>query len=488
MILLYIGFLFTGAGCTVLLPLLSCAAFPADRIYADWYVIPGTAAVCIGYLITTIAHQKLQTDPGAPYRRLKKHQDSAVVLAGWFIAITVNTLPFILSGQYTVTQAVFETVSGWTTTGLSIVNVETAPHILLLHRSIMLFFGGIGVILSALFFLGGNGSLKLYTAEGHGDMLAPDVVKSSRYIVYIYTAYIAGGAVLYRIAGMNWFDALNHSIAALSTGGFSTHSASIGYYHSTKIESVTIILMILGSTNFLAHLYMLTGKWKNIFLYCETRAAAVILAFAIPIVSFSIYRTCIPQNIPESIRTAVFQTVSALTTTGFQTVASFNAWPPLSLLVILLLMLIGGGSGSTAGGIKLYRIYTAAKDIQWTLRDSFAGQLIVQPHHIHNQNRILSVDSRNRRAVLSFISLYMICFWTGIGILAAYGYPISKCMFEMASALGTVGLSSGIMSAEAPLPVLWTGSIAMFLGRVEITLAVFGILRIFKDISKTGRQ
>lgn len=483
MILLYLGFLCMGAGCTVLLPLIVLFFRPGESSCALWYCIPGAAALITGYVVTVIARSRLKKSPSIGYRQLKLHQDSAVVFTGWIIAISVNALPFILSGKYSVPQAFFEAVSGWTTTGLSVVDVETAPHILLMHRSIMLFFGGIGVILSVLFFLGGKGGLRLYTAEGHADMLAPDVGKSARYITYIYAGYIAGGTVLYYIAGMSWFDALNHSIAALSTGGFSTHAASIGYYHSITIEAVTVILMLLGSTNFLVHLYLLTGKWKNVFLYCETKTAAVVLAVSIPLISFAVYRTLVPYaaHIPASIRAAVFQTVSALTTTGFQTVPTFSGISPLLLFLLTLLMLIGGGSGSTAGGIKQYRIYMAFKDMFWTIRDTFESGRIVQPHHIRRQESTLPTGQHDRREILSFIFIYMICFWTGTAILAAFGYPVGDCMFETASALGTVGLSCGIMTADAPVPVLWTGSVAMFLGRIEIYLAVFGCMRIFRD-------
>jgi trk system potassium uptake protein len=484
MILLYLGFICIGAGCTVLLPLIVLFFWHNEYICAVWYFIPGIAALTTGYIITVIAQEILKKEPSAGNGQLKPHQDSAVVFAAWIIAITVNALPFILSRRYSVSQAFFESVSGWTTTGLSVVDVENAPHILLMHRSIMLFFGGIGVILSVLFFLGGNGGLKLYTAEGHTDMLAPDVSKSARYIAYIYAGYIAGGTVLYYSAGMTWFDALNHSIAALSTGGFSTHSASIGYYHSVTIEIITIILMLLGSTNFLVHLYLLTGKWKNVFLYCETKAAAVILAVSIPFISFSVYLTLVPYagHIPASVRVAIFQTVSALTTTGFQTIPTFSGISPFLLFTLTLLMLIGGGSGSTAGGIKQYRFTIACKDMFWTIRDAFQNGRIIQPHHIRRQESMIPAGQHFRREILSFIFIYMICFLAGTTILTAFGYPAGDCMFEMASALGTVGLSCGIMTADAPVPVLWTGSIAMFLGRVELYLAVFGSMRMVKDL------
>jgi trk system potassium uptake protein TrkH len=242
--------------------------------------------------------------------------------------------------------------------------------------------------------------------------------------------------------------------------------------------------MLLGNTNFLVHLYLLTGRWKNVFLYCETKTVAVVLAFSIPFASFGIYRTLAPYagHLGESVRAAVFQTVSALTTTGFQTVSSFSGIHPFLLLLFTVLMLIGGGSGSTAGGIKQYRIYTACMDLYWTIRDSCTGGTTVHPHHIRSQNSVLSEEESGRREVLSFISIYMVCFWAGTGILSLYGNPIGNCMFEAASALGTVGLSCGIMGPGAPAPVLWTGSVLMFLGRVELYLAFFGSIRIVKDI------
>jgi len=331
--------------------------------------------------------------------------------------------------------------------------------------------------------MNGRGALSLYNAEGHSDMLAPNVRKSARYIIYIYTGYIATGILLYCLCGMNFFDAFNHSIAAISTGGFSTHSASIGYYNSVSIEVVTEILMILGNTNFFIHLLFLTGKWKNVFLYCETKTISVILAIAIPISAFIFYKCIFPfaGDIPLSIRASTFQTVSALTTTGFQTVESFSTLPSSLIFLLTILMLIGGGTGSTAGGIKQFRIYTLFHSLIWTIQDLFSNQNVVRIHKLRYQNRFIPADKDERLNTLSFILLYMVFFFTRTAILTFYDYNLGDSMFEIASALGTVGLSTNIMTANSPNLILWTGSVCMFLGRVEIYLFIYATMRFLKD-------
>lgn len=156
--------------------------------------------------------------------------------------------------------------------------------------------------------------------------LVPNLVKSARMIIVIYTGYIISGTLLYIYFGMNWFDALNHSIAALSTGGFSTKAESIGYYGSLGIEAVTIVLMLLGSTNFLAHLYLIRGGGKNFFRYCEVKFQLILCALAAPVLSAFFIYGGLEGHVGQGFRDGLFQVVTALTTTGFQTVPSFAVW------------------------------------------------------------------------------------------------------------------------------------------------------------------
>lgn len=164
-----------------------------------------------------------------------------VVFMTWLIVIVITAVPFVMTGQYSFTQAVFETTSGLSTTGLSVVDTAKASHIFLIHRTVLLFFGGIGLVLVMTSVLSEVYGMRLYHAEGHSDRLLPNLLESARLIIGIYSGYILSGTLLYVLFGMSPFDAVNHAVAALSTGGFSTHPESIGYYDSQAIEIVTVV-------------------------------------------------------------------------------------------------------------------------------------------------------------------------------------------------------------------------------------------------------
>lgn len=199
--------------------LLVLAAYLGEAVWARCFLVPGVGAVFAGYLFYLLIR-------GREKLRLCGRQDALIVVCSWILAILFCAVPFQMTGQYNLTQAVFECTSVWSTTGLSVVDVEQCPRIFLMFRSIMLFFGGVVLVLVSV--LSDRHGMRLYSAEGHSDRLLPNLVKSVRMIIAIYTSYILSGTFLYMAFGMDWFDALNHSIATLSTGGFSTRPESIG--------------------------------------------------------------------------------------------------------------------------------------------------------------------------------------------------------------------------------------------------------------------
>lgn len=475
----YLGFSLMCVGCIILLPLLVLPAFPEEIDESPFFIIPGGIAIAIGYVLRLIGRGKKLT--------LERQQDSVLVIVFWISAILLCSLPFLLSGNYTFSQSVFETTSGWSTTGLSIVNVDTAPKILLMYRSVLLFFGGIGIVLIMSTILAGTGGMQLFNAEGHSDRLVPNLLESARVILLIYSGFILSGMVLYMILGMDWFDAINHSIAAVSTGGFSTRAASIAYFDSPAIELVTMILMILGNIGFAAHVLLLRGQFKKYFAHDEIRFFAFLLALSIPVAAFLLLQTTI-VSVPEAFRIAAFQVVSALTTTGFQTVPTFNDWSPALTFLMIVLMLIGGGIGSTAGGIKQYRVFAMLRTIFWTIRD-----LLVFPGEIHSDKIVRPLgddrmDYRAKTQISSFVALYLAIFGIGVFALCALGVSVPDAMFEFSSALGTVGLSRGIMVADAHSAILWIGTFGMFVGRLEIFVVLFAVHKVWTDIRGKRRS
>ena len=229
-------------GLIQLFPLIVIPFYPDEMSYAYCFLIPGIASLVAGFLLRYFFKN-------TRILKLEKNYDSFLLVMIWLSAIIISTVPWMLKGDYNFSQACFEMTSGYSTTGLSVVDVDHTPHIFLLFRSITLFIGGVGFVLIITSAFSDKYGLNLYNAEGHNDRLMPNLRSSARLILSIYSAYILFGTIAYIVFGMPVFDAINTSIAAISTGGFSVIGESIYGYHSLPIEIVTIILMILGVFN-----------------------------------------------------------------------------------------------------------------------------------------------------------------------------------------------------------------------------------------------
>lgn len=470
----YIGVILIIIGCITLLPLLILLAYPNESKYAIYFLTPAAIAISIGYIL----YWRIR---GYQRNRLKKHHDCVIVVFSWICAVFFSAMPFFLLKKYHFSQGIFEAMSAWSTTGLSIVDVANTPHIYLMHRSIVLFFGGVGLVLVMLSVLSDSYGMNLYNAEGHNDRLMPNLIKSSRMIISIYSAYICAGTIMYMLAGMPAFDAINHSISAVSTGGFSTKAESIAYYDSIPIEMISIVLMLLGSTNFMAHLFLIKGKFKQFFCYCEVRFTMIVIIFA-TVLTASILSIQLGLHLNESIRISLFQIVSALTTTGFQTVSNFVSLPQAFLLLMILLHLIGGGIGSTAGGIKQYRICVAFKNIKWNIANKLGSPRRIYVQSIHKVGGRQRINDHEKSEIIAYLLLYLLCFFIGTFIFVICGNDVLSSMFEFSSALGTVGLSCGIINYSSDAIILWTATIGMFLGRLEIYVILIAAFKVYNDI------
>lgn len=308
------------------------------------------------WLLTTAAGKSLQTRDGF-----------IIVTLGWLLFSLFGSLPFILSGTIpSYTDAFFETVSGFTTTGASILNdIESLPHAILFWRSITQWLGGMGIIVMSLAILPllGIGGMQLFVAEVPGptpDKLHPRIKETAKRLWGIYIIYTFAETVLLLFGGMDLFDAICHSFTTMATGGYSTKQLSIAYWDSPYIQYVITLFMFLAGTNFTISYFALHLNFDKVFKNEEFRyylgfLAGFTILVAI-ILSFS-------ENYSgeESFRYAVFQVVSIVTTTGFVT-ADYLAWIPLLGVVIFMLMFIGGSAGSTGGGIKILRILLFLKE------------------------------------------------------------------------------------------------------------------------------
>ena len=470
----YIGIMMTIVGFSMIVPIIIMLVYPETQKEFFYFFIPGVLSVLLGEILR---RKFLKKESEV---KLSIQESGIIVAFSWLMAVIICGIPFVVSGQLNFVQAVFEAVSGLTTTGLSVVNVEKTSNAFLLWRSVMQFLGGAGLAVIMLSAIIGPSGVELYNAEARSDKLMPHIKKTTTMIMIIYTGYIVGGIILYIIAGMPWFDAINHSIAAVSTGGFSTKALSIGYYDSVSIEFITNILMILGTINFAAHTVLLKGKVKKFFQIGEIKFLGFVLFTFIPIV-FYFCTINLFESISKAWRVAIFEVVSALSTTGFSTVGYSN-WNGFGAFVLIIAMLIGGGTGSTAGGIKHYRVYVLLKSLWWNIKSFVLPKRIYKQYYVVRPDGKYYVNDKHITEITSVLTIYLTTFVVCVLILLAHGYEIKECMFEIASCLSTVGLSMGVTSPDAPSLVLITESIAMFLGRLEFIVVFYSILKIIKDI------
>jgi trk system potassium uptake protein TrkH len=411
---------------------------------------------------------------------LTMQEGAVIVVLTWLLAILVGMIPFAAISRLNFTQALFESTSAWTTAGLSVLDVSHASRLILFYRSVLQLAGGAGLAIIMLSALAGPVGPGLTIAEGRSEQLLPHVRRSARLVLTIYAAYVIVGILALALAGMSWFDSVNHAFTALSTGGFSTRAESIAYWQDPAIEGVIIVLMLLGTLNFLTAYMLFRGKARAAARNSEVRQTGLLLLIGAVILFFGVTRGLYPA-LGESLRTAVFNVVSALSTTGFATV-DYRQWNGLGLLILILFMLIGGGTGSTAGGIKQHRIYVLYKGLVWEFRRRLLPQSAVSEPDIWRGEQRHFISDRQLRQIAMFVFLYLVVFFVCAGLIAAHGYSLQDSLFESASALSTVGISVGITASNAPAGVLWVETVAMFLGRLEFFTIVIGLIRLLNDV------
>jgi trk system potassium uptake protein TrkH len=467
-ILAYLGDACLVVGVVVLAPLLALPLHPEEREAALALLLSGAGAVAVGVAL------RLQRGSAAP-PTLNFQEGSVLVVSAWLVAVAAGAAPFFAIEGMTWSRAVFESTSGWTTTGLSIVDTNVTPRLLLLHRSTIQFAGGTGFAVVVLSSLGGPTGTGLGTAEGRTDLLVPSMRRSARLVLLLYSAYAALGVLGFRAAGMDWFDSVNHSFTAVSTGGFSTRMESLGWWDDPVIEAVAIVLMLLGTTNFVTTWTLLRGRFRAFARNGEIRLTALLLPLS-AVVLFAGVTIPLYAGLGKAARVAVFESVTALSTTGFSTVGYGN-WNPLGWSVLILLMIVGGGTGSTAGGLKQYRAYALWRALLCEVRRMFQPTAVFEPDvQVGDRRRFLS--DADVRGIGVYAFLYVALLGLGTAALAACGHPLRDALFEFTSALGTVGITSGISSPTTPPATQWILTTGMFLGRLEVLIVVLFLVKL----------
>lgn len=485
----YLSLFMIFIGAILLLPCLMLFFYPQEIIYIHCFLIPAIMTMVIGFVLFLIFRD-------CPKINLEKHQDAIFVVFLWLLAIFISSFPFLLKGENTFSQCLFEATSGFATAGFSILNIENTPNIFLFFRSIMLFVGGVGLVLIVSCAISDKFGLRIFNAEGHTDRLLPTLAKTARLIFIFYFIFILVGTFLLIICGIEPFHAVNTAIASVSTGGFATTKDSIATFNNFWAEVIICILMILGSTSFMIHLSLIKGKFKNVIFDSEVKFMFFALIIGILVGALMLLNNCgtidnfDTGNFWDCLRISGFQVISAMTTTGFSNVNlgtyASHTLPFNFYTILILFMLVGGCSGSTAGGIKIYRIVVAFKSMWYSLVDRMKNRKLVRTHFYTRNGNYIEIDRNESINVMGFILIYLLIFILGSFFLTCCGYPLGDSMFEFSSALAGVGLGVGIAGPASSAIVLWIMMFGMFFGRLEIFVILQALVRSVNDIRGKG--
>lgn len=406
------------------------------------------------------------------YEEPRYREAFASVTLTWLSVAFFGSLPYLLTGTLnSFTDAYFESMSGFTTTGATVIaDVEILPKGILFWRSITQWIGGMGIIVFTLAVLPliGTGGMQLFKAEVPGitvDKIRPRIVDTAKLLWFVYfglTSIIAG---LYAFCGMNWYDAVCHAFTTISTGGFSTKNASLAAFNNPLIEYVAGFCMLLGSINFVLYILLLRREFLKVIRNSELKFYLSVIFILLLLITFNL-KLNIYSSIEESFRYTLFQVASIITTTGYTT-ADFTKWTFFPQIILLFTMFLGGMVGSTAGGIKQVRIYVMIKQIYKEFYHLIHPRAVTS---IRINDRVLNQEICD--GIWSFIFLALIVWGISSIILSATGLDIITSLSSVASALNNVGPALGQAGptytyAPFPAPAKWVLALCMLIGRLE---------------------
>ncbi|HPN35665.1 MAG TPA: TrkH family potassium uptake protein [bacterium] len=461
-VLYIIAILIVFEGLSLLLPIL-CSLYYGD---GDAWAILLSSVICLisGGLLALVTRNQSE---------LKLREGFAIVVFGWTALAFFGALPFVMSGAIpSYTDAFFETMSGFSTTGATILrDIEALPHGLLFWRSMTHWLGGMGIVVLSLAILPllGVGGMQLYKAEVPGptkDRLSPRIAETAKILWGVYLLLSVVETVLLMFGGMSLFDALCHTFGTMATGGFSTKNASIAHYNSLYLELVIMLFMFLAGTNFSLHYRFLRGKRDAYHMDREFRFYLIFTLVCIMVVTFIVFFSR-SSGIGASLRSAAFQVVSIMTTTGFGS-DDFELWNPAGQLIMVFLMFIGGCAGSTGGSIKIIRIMLVLKHGVTEVKKLLHPNAFIP---VRLGGRVVPPDVVTN--ILAFFIIYILIFIAGSVCMALLGLDSISACSSVAATLGNVGPGLGMVGpadnyAQVPVIGKWLLSLLMLLGRLEL--------------------
>ena len=476
-VLHYLGYIMQGLGIVLLVPILIAL------IYGEYIKVSAFFIPCfISFLLGTAFTKKFKN-----YNKLRLKHGMLISSFAWLWASMIGASIMTLSLDIHFVDALFENMSAWTGSGMTFfVNVEILPKSILFLRSLEQWIGGLGIVIIFIGILirSGTAASRLYKSEAREEKIKPNIANTLRKALEIYLIYTAAGIILFILAGLPIFDAVNLTFTSISTGGMSIKNANVGFYQNSLVYIITMALMILGATSFSIHYKIVKTKGKSVLKDVQFQ----LLIFLIAIASIFILVTNKMVPIEE-----LFTIISAITTTGANVVPPYElaSWGGSSLIVLMVLMLIGGSSGSTSGGLKLIRIITVLKGMNLTVTNLVSPEGRVVSTRIGGKK----INEREIKEASAYIVIFFMFLVFGWIMMTIYGYDPFTALFDVISLQSNNGLSTGIVFGGLPIPLKLTLIFLMWIGRLEIipVLVVFrtitGLInptRRIKRIKKNG--
>jgi len=438
-------------------------------------LISGIITITSGFLIHLVSKKRNESSD------MTKRDGYLIVTFGWILMAFSGSLPYLFSGTIPdVASAVFETISGYSTTGASVIsNIEGTNKDILLWRSLTQWIGGMGIIVLTVAILPilGIGGMQLFVAEAPGispDKLQPRIKETARRLWVIYVMLTVAETILLMFGGFDFYDAINHAFTTMATGGFSTYNSSAMFF-SPYIQYILIIFMFLAGTNFTLTYFGFNGKLRKIWENEEFRLYSIITVLVTISLTLVVYLSGWADHDFEKVfRDVLFQTVSIITTTGYVS-ADYTLWPPLAVMVIFILMFVGASAGSTAGGVKIVRHIILIKNAFLGFKRQLHPKAII-PVRLNGNSVSESVVFN----VLAFIMIYLMTYALGVIVLTALGVDFVTSLGAVATSLGNIGPGIGTVGpvdnfAHLSASVKWVLSFFMLIGRLEL----FTVLMLF---------
>ncbi|WP_275098620.1 TrkH family potassium uptake protein [Sedimenticola hydrogenitrophicus] len=458
----------------ILLMVFSATMLP-PLLVSLWYGDGAYTSFLIAFIIILMVGAVSWVTVPDQKRELRLRDGFMVVVLFWSVLGIAGSLPFTLTvdPQMSLTDAVFESISGLTTTGSTvIIGLDELPPSILYYRQQLQWLGGMGIVVLAVAVLPmlGIGGMQLYRAETPGPMkdtkLTPRITETAKALWYIYLGLTLACTLAYWAAGMSLFDAIGHAFSTIAIGGFSTHDASIGYFDSTLIEMVAVLFMLLSGANFALHFIAVSRRNPRIYLLdSEFRFYLQVLLFVALVVVVALYSTGTYPDWGEAFTKGLFQAVSIGTTAGFTT-ADYSLWPGFIAIVLLFTSFIGGCAGSTGGGIKVIRFLLLIKQ---GLRE--ITRLVHPSAQIPIRVGAKTITPRVVEAVWGFFALYVASFTLMYLALALTGLDLMTAFSAVAASINNLGpglAAVGTSYTGLNDPAKWILCFAMLLGRLEI--------------------